>query len=219
MNKTAGLTTFVIFVALFFTGFWYVSTTATGFDMGVETNLTDDTAFTQDENWLSDKNSKSYTAECLEYQNTSIYVDSGTDCTWVSIDYNISENNTGTPESFTYIGDPQEGIIEATITTYDNESNVIGSNTYDLDQGIETIDIEGDYSNVQKVNYVEVEIYLNEQQVNDPLEPRLDEYTLETIDDRETVTRGLTEEDTYIFTMIVFLISGIMVVASFLSEA
>lgn len=207
---------FVVFVSLFFVGFWYVSSTAAGFEMTTEVNITETTEFKQTSNWLN-SSKHSFTSDCEEEDNSTLYVNAGNSCTWTSENYSIGSNSTGQPYQFSYIADPEEGDIELTVTTYENGTKE-EDYTYMINQGTNTIDLEKNFSDAD-IDNVSVEIYLNENNKIDRLEPSLEEYTLQTFDTNKTTQQGLTEEDTYIFTMIVFLMSGIIIMARFLAES
>lgn len=204
----------VLFVGLFFAGFWYVSVVAHDADMSVETNITP--TFTEEvgSNWLHENNSKSYSSLCQQSDdNETLYVNATDSCTWTSVDYNTTNGTLGIPQRFDYISDASSGDLEVNISTYYN-SSLQESNTYALENSINSLEVREDFSKTP-VDYVDVELFLDEKNNNEDQSPSIEKYELVVVEEERTENVGLTPKAAEIVTLLVFLSVGILFVSRY----
>lgn len=213
-NKSGGLLGLILFMGLFFTGFWYVSSAAHDMDMTINETIAPTNSTSVTENWTSDNYSRTYSGGCQQTSdNGTLFVAPGDSCTWTSNYYNVSNDSLGLPATFSYIGDAASGELEATITTYDKNQAEVESQTYVLDSGARELDIQNDF-NTTPVYYLDVSLLLDENNQNEDHAPAVDEYTLEWYEEKRVEKVGLTDRGAEMLTIIVFVSVGILFIVA-----
>lgn len=207
-GKAGGMIVTILFISLFFLGFWYVSDTASNSSFGINTTLNNTTTIEQDRNWLTAENSKDNGTYLVE-DGDDLYIESGENDTWVSVDYDMSNYTYGTTFQFEYFADPSSGTIDATIRSYNSTDDLIRTSQVALTEDYEEVEFTKEY---QDTEYIDVKLDFNETANNQNKNPRIKQYHLTVFIDDYSEKVGLNEDNFYLMTMIVFLLTGLLFV-------
>lgn len=197
----------VLFVSFFFVGFFYVENTATDSDLSIDQNLTDTTVYEVRSDWLSSSVAKD-NGTYLNVENTDMFIEPNESDTWISNDIDVSGVKYGDPIRFDYYAEPNGGNLTAKIRSFNSTDDLIATETIELNQSYDKKDLGIDEV---ETDHLDVVLEFEDGGLEDK-EPRIQSYSLEVYNNTYPERVGLTSSIMYILTMIVFGITGLLVV-------
>jgi len=198
----------VLFVSFFFVGFFYVENTATDSDLSIEQQLNNTTAYEVRSDWLSSSVSKD-NGTYLKVEDSDMYIEQDQSDKWISNDIDVSGVKYGDPIRFEYYAEPNGGNLTATVRSFNSSDDLIASETIELNESYDEKDL-----GIDKVETDHLDVKLDfEDAGKKNKEPRIQSYTLEVYNNTYPERVGLTSNIMYVLTMLIFGVTGLLVVA------